>query len=89
MYALEVFTRPTCMDCQAGKAFLLQNGIRYTEHDLSKEPEKEKKLIKLTGSRMVPTFVFREKSWTGVLKKPKTMIGFENNKEEIEQLIKS
>lgn len=85
---LEVYTRPTCSDCQEGKAFLAEHHIPYMDHDVSKEPEKEKSLLKLTNTRMVPTFVFREKSLRGFLKKPKILIGFENNKEEIEKLLR-
>jgi len=85
---LELYTRPTCSDCQAGKAFLAKHDIAYIDHDLSKQPEKEKDLRKLTGTRMVPTFVFKEKSLLGLLSKPKVMIGFENNLDEIKKNLK-
>lgn len=82
---LELYTRPTCSDCQEGKAFLGEHDISYTNYDLSEQPEKEKELRKLTGTRMVPTFVFKEKSLRGKFKKPKVLIGFEKNLEEIKQ----
>jgi len=85
---LELYTRPTCSDCQAGKAFLAEHQISYTNHDLSEQPEKEKTLRKLTGTRMVPAFVFKEKSLRGKLRKPKVLIGFENNLGEIKQILK-
>ncbi len=85
---LELYTRPTCSDCQAGKAFLEKHQIPYIDHDLSVHPEKEKDLRKLTGTRMVPTFVFKEKSLLGLLSKPKVMIGFENNLDEIKKNLK-
>jgi|GEM_PF-677257 len=84
---LELYTRPTCSDCQAGKAFLAKHHIPYTDHDLSKQPEKEKELRKLTGTRMVPTFVFKDKSLLGRLRKPEVFIGFENNIDEIKQVV--
>lgn len=84
---LELYTRPTCSDCQAGKAFLAEHHISYIDHDLSNHPEREKDLIKLTGTRMVPTFVFKEKSWRGLLRKPHVMIGFENNQADIKKLL--
>lgn len=59
---LELYTRPTCSDCQAGKAFLERHHVSYINHDLSEEPEKEKHLRKLSGARMVPAFVFKDKS---------------------------
>lgn len=85
---LELYTRPTCSDCQAGKAFLAEHHVSYINYDLSEHPEKEKDLRKLTGTRMVPAFVFKEKSLRGKLRKPNVLIGFENNLEEIKQLLK-
>ncbi|MBO1001305.1 glutaredoxin family protein [Pseudogracilibacillus auburnensis] len=84
---LELYTRPTCSDCQEGKAFLAKHRVSFINHDLSEHPEKEKDLRKLTGTRMVPAFVFKEKSLRGRLKKPKTLIGFENNVDEIKQIL--
>lgn len=43
----ELYTRPTCSDCQEAKAFLAKNNIPYIEYDLSKEPGREKELIKI------------------------------------------
>lgn len=83
----ELYTRPTCSDCQEAKAFLAENNISYIDHDLSKEPEKEKELIKLSGSRVVPAFVFKQKSIFGFAGKPKVLIGFERNVNEIKRLL--
>lgn len=85
---LELYTRPTCSDCQAGKAFLAEHHVSYINYDLSEYPEKEKDLRKLTGTRMVPAFVFKENSLRGKFRKPKVLIGFENNLDEIKQLLK-
>lgn len=83
----ELYTRPTCSDCQEAKAFLAEHNIPYIGYDLSIEPEKEKELIKVSGSRVVPAFVFKEKSLLGLRSKPKVLIGFERNKEEIKELL--
>lgn len=85
---LELYTRPTCSDCQEGKAFLAEHQISYTNYDLSEQPEKEKTLRKLTGTRMVPAFVFKDKSLFGKWSKPKVFIGFENNMDEIKNKLK-
>ena len=85
---LELYTRPTCSDCQAGKVFLAAHGIPYTNYDLSEQPEKEKTLRKLTGTRIVPAFVFKDKSLRGRWSKPKVFIGFENNIDEIKKILK-
>lgn len=41
----------------------------------------------MSGARVVPTFVFKEKSLLGIPKKSKVFIGFENNSEEIKGLL--
>ncbi|MBW8350902.1 glutaredoxin family protein [Bacillus sp. IITD106] len=86
-YHLEVYTRPTCSDCQELKTFLQSHRIPHKEYDLAKQPSKEKDLIKLTGSRIVPVLVFSHPSLLGLVKKTKSMIGFERNKEEIKKLL--
>ena len=84
----EMYTRPTCSDCQEAKAFLVKNSIPYTDYDLSEVPAKEKDLIKIAGVRMAPTFVFENKSLLGLVDKPKVLIGFEQNFDEIKSLLK-
>jgi len=84
---LELYTRPTCSDCQKGKAFLAEQRIPYINHDLSQYPEKEKDLRKLTGTRMVPAFILKKKSLRGWLSKPTVLIGFENNIDEIKKIL--
>lgn len=85
---LELYTRPTCSDCQAGKSFLEKHRISYINHDLSEQPEKEKELRKLTGTRMVPAFVFKDKSLLGRLSKPEVLIGFESNIDRVKNILK-
>lgn len=86
---LELYTRTTCSDCQEAKAFLAKHRITYINYNLSTHPEKEKDLKKLTGSRMVPTFVFKDKSLRGRFSKPIVLIGFERNIEEIQRKLKT
>src|SRR5699024_4323315 len=80
---LELYTRPTCSDCHEGKAFLAEHQISYTNNDLSEQPEKEKTLRKLTQTRMVPAFVFKDEYLLGKWSTCKVFIGLENNMNEI------
>lgn len=73
---LELDTRPTCSDCHGAKAYLAEHRISYIEYDLSKDPAKEQELIELSGARMMPTFVFTDKSLFSLMSKPKVLIGF-------------
>ncbi|AQS55717.1 glutaredoxin family protein [Novibacillus thermophilus] len=82
-YQLVIYTRPTCSDCQAGKEFLARNNISYIDYDLTKQPSKEEELIQISGTRIVPAFVFKNKSILRLSKKPKVIIGFEWNVDEI------
>lgn len=87
-YHLEIYTRPTCSDCQDLKKFLESHRIPHKQYDLAKQPSKEKDLIKLTGNRIVPGIVFSQPSFLGLSRNSKIMIGFERNKNEIKKLLK-
>lgn len=84
-YTLEIYTRPTCGDCQALKRYLKEHNLPYKGNDVEKEPDKEQELITKTGNRIVPALVFRKK---GLFKKEQVFTGFEVNYEEIEDLFK-
>ena len=86
-FQLELYTRPTCSDCQAAKEFLAKNNVLYIDYDLTKQPSMEEELINITGTRIVPAFVFKNKSLLGLVSKPKVMIGFERNIDEIKKLL--
>jgi hypothetical protein len=44
-------------------------------------------MIKITGTKIVPTFVFKNKSLLGLINKPKVLIGFEQNIDEIRKIL--
>lgn len=83
---LELYTRPMWLDCKAAKEFLSQKRISFNEINVSANPEKEAELKKLTGSRIVPGFIFTLKKW-GLMKKTVVFTGFEVNQRAIEELI--
>lgn len=83
-YKLEIYTRPTCSDCQSLKQYLTANRIPFRGYDLKEQPEKQEDLVKLTGNEIVPVLVFKKK---GLLKKQQVFIGFEPNRTQIEELI--
>lgn len=85
----ELYTRPTCSDCQDAKALIEKNSISYIHYDLSEEPEREKEPIQLSGSRIVPAFIFMKRSLFGLKRKPDVLIGFERNKDEIKKRMKT
>jgi glutaredoxin len=81
---LELYTRPTCSDCQESKRYLNSQEISYSHKDVSQNLDlEEEKKKKISGNRIVPLFVFYKKIF-GVKKKLfKYYVGFENNKKDI------
>ena len=58
MSATLVYTRDGCSACARAKADLEAAGERYTEVNLSREPQATTELLKLTGGRrVVPVLV--------------------------------
>jgi len=84
---LELYTRPTCSDCQDAKKYLTSNRVHYADKDVSKNLSLEEDLKKISGTRIVPMFAFYKKGLFGKRKLVKHFIGFENNKEEIISLL--
>ncbi len=86
---LELYTRPTCSDCQDAKQYLAEHNIEYTHKDVSANKDLEKELQKISGTRIVPMFAFYQKGLFGRKKLVKHFIGFEVNKAEILDLLSS
>ena len=86
--ALEMvlYTRQTCSDCQEAKSYLASNGISYEHKDVGTEPEMEKDMKEISGSRIVPLFAFYKKGLFGKRRLERHFIGFEENKEELKRL---
>lgn len=58
--------------------------VRSFVESLTNEPA----LIKIVGSRILPTYVFENKLMLGLLSKTKVIIRFEQNFDEITKLLK-
>jgi len=85
---LELYTRPTCSDCQDAKKYLTSNRIHFADKDVSKDLSLEKEMKKISGNRIVPMFAFYKKGLFGKRKLIKHFIGFENNRNEILNMLK-
>ncbi|WP_064092988.1 glutaredoxin family protein [Rossellomorea aquimaris] len=82
---LELYTRPTCSDCQAAKEYLSGKNFSYVHKNVGEHEKFEKELKEVSGSRIVPSFAIYKKGLFGKKKLVKNYIGFENNKEEIKE----
>ena len=87
-FELELYTRPTCSDCQDAKKYLKSKRIHYADKDVSKNLSLEEDLKEISGNRIVPMFAFYKKGLVGKRKLVKYFIGFENNKNEIVSILK-
>lgn len=74
MTEIIIYTNPSWPHCHTAKNFLRNNGYKFIEKDISKNPNFQKELIAL-GARGVPTFKIDEE----------IIVGF--NKEKIISLI--
>jgi glutaredoxin 3 len=49
-----IYTTPTCQYCPAAKRWLEDHGVAYTEHDVSRDPNRAAEMYRLTGQGSVP-----------------------------------
>ena len=55
--SIAVYSTPTCGFCRQVKAYLHQRGVRFTEYDVSRDPERASEMVRLSGQRGVPVVV--------------------------------
>ena len=66
---LELYTRPTCSDCQESKRYLNSQEISYSHKDVSQNLDLEEEMKKISGNRIVPLFVFYKKIFSNLKNK--------------------
>jgi len=49
-----IYTTPTCVWCGRVKEFFKENGVKYTEVDVTKDPAKAQEMIEKSGQMGVP-----------------------------------
>jgi len=85
---LELYTRPTCSDCQDAKKYLKTISVSYVNKYVGVNLDLEQEMVAISGNRIVPLFVFYKKGMLRKRKVVKYFVGFENNKEEILTLLR-
>ncbi|WP_214806334.1 glutaredoxin domain-containing protein [Exiguobacterium sp. s46] len=85
---LELYTRPTCSDCQDAKKYLKTTSVLYVNKDVGANLDLEQEMVAISGNRIVPLFVFYKKGMLRKRRVVKYFVGFENNKEEILTLLR-
>lgn len=54
MPSVTIYSTPTCQYCKKAKEFFKQHNIKYTEHDVSINPDKAQEMIDKSGQMGVP-----------------------------------
>lgn len=67
-----VFSTPTCSFCTAAKRYFKERNIKFTDVDVSKNPEAARDMVKKTGQMGVPVILINNKPIVG-FDKPKIM----------------
>ncbi|KAG6579155.1 hypothetical protein SDJN03_23603, partial [Cucurbita argyrosperma subsp. sororia] len=64
---ISFFSRSNCRDCKAVRSFFNEMGLRFVEINVDVFPQREKELMKRTGSSLVPQIFFNEKHFGGLV----------------------
>ena len=57
MKQVTIYSTPTCPYCKMEKAYLDEQGIHYTEIDVTSDPSKADEMVQKTGQMAVPVTV--------------------------------
>ena len=75
MNKVEMYTSDTCIQCIKAKEFLKNNNIEYIEHNIFKNSEARKELIRM-GYMSIPVTIINEQHVLGFdLNRMKTLLG--------------
>lgn len=55
--SVTIYTTPTCGFCYQLKSYFRQQGIPFTEHDVSQDPYRANEMVRLSGQQGVPVSV--------------------------------
>lgn len=63
---VDVYSRPGCGVCTAVKGYLKARGVRFREHDVSRNPDALQEMVNLTGgARTLPVVAVGEQAVVG------------------------
>jgi glutaredoxin 3 len=54
MPRVEIYTKHSCAFCHMAKALLARAGLRFEEHNVTSDPQKEKEMRDRSGRRTLP-----------------------------------
>jgi glutaredoxin-like YruB-family protein len=60
-----VFTTPTCSWCRTAKKYLTENGVKFKEVDVSRDPAAAREMVDRTGQMGVPVILVGNRAIVG------------------------
>lgn len=69
---VKIYTTPTCGYCHQAKRFLAERGVKFIEHDVSRDRAAADEMVSLTGQMGVPVIVVGDE----------VVVGFDRNRLE-------
>ncbi len=73
---ITVYTTPTCAFCTQVKDFYKENGVEYTERDVSVDTDSAKEMVDISGQMGVPVSVIKKDDDS----EPVVIVGFDKAK---------
>ncbi|MFB9327921.1 glutaredoxin family protein [Paenibacillus aurantiacus] len=64
-FTIDLYTIPTCSDCNYAKRFFQDNHIAYTEYNCEENIDYARDVLRLTGKQIVPTIVIGDRVYVG------------------------
>ena len=52
-----IYTSPTCIHCKSAKEFFAENNIKYTEYDVTTDPQRRQEAVEKSGQMGVPVIL--------------------------------
>ena len=65
MAQVTIYSTPTCVYCNAAKAFFKEKGVAYTEHNVGADMERRKEMIEKSGQMGVPVIYIGDEMVVG------------------------
>jgi glutaredoxin 3 len=62
---IEIYTTDTCPYCVMAKKYFADNGLSFSEYNVSRNPAKAEEMVKRTGQMGVPVIIINGKAMVG------------------------
>jgi len=64
-----IYSTPTCPACNMAKSYFLERGLEFEDHDVSRDIDRAREMVKATGQRAVPVIMIDGRPIVGFRRK--------------------